>query len=204
MSDALVILLHGVGASGASLAPLGRLWSDSLPGVAFAAPDGAYPFDMGGAGRQWFSVAGVTPDNRAERIVGARAALDEVLGGLIAAHDLADRLERVALVGFSQGTIMALDAVVSGRWPVGAVVGFSGRLASPEPWTPSETPVLLVHGDADPVIPIAEGQAAAAALSEAGATVEWAAIPGGRHELHPAGAATAGRFLARRLNTTPR
>ncbi|MGO4408536.1 MULTISPECIES: alpha/beta hydrolase [unclassified Brevundimonas] len=174
-----------------------------LPGVAFAAPDGPFSFDQGGSGRQWFSVAGVTPADRAERIVAARPAFDSVLEGLIAAHGLSDRPERVALVGFSQGRIMALDAVVSGRWRVGCVVGFSGRLASPTPWLPTTTPVLLIHGTADAVIPSAEGQAAAAAaLAELGAPVETVWVEGGGHEVQAAGAAAAGRFLAKTLGET--
>ncbi|MGO4409641.1 MULTISPECIES: alpha/beta hydrolase [unclassified Brevundimonas] len=204
MSDSLVIFLHGVGSSGASLAPLANVWTKVLPGAAFAAPNGPFPFDQGGAGRQWFSVAGVTPDNRAERIVSARADLDAVIQGLVADHGLEQRLDRVALVGFSQGTIMALDAVVTGRWPVGAVVGFSGRLASPKPWRPSPTPVLLVHGTADTVIPYGEGQAAAASLAEVGVPVETFWVEGGRHELQAAGVGAAGLFLAKALGEKAR
>lgn len=201
MTDSLVIFLHGVGGDGASLAPLGQLWADTLPDAKFEAPDGAFRFDQGGNGRQWFSVSGVTPANRGERIVAARPALDAVLTGLIADHGLSNRLDRVALVGFSQGAIMALDIVVSGRLPVGAVVGFAGRLASPQPWSPSATPVLLVHGSDDAMIPAWEGQAAAASLREAGAPVEWLSIKGARHEVPHAGAAAAGQFLAKAFNT---
>lgn len=204
MSDALVIFLHGVGSNGASLAPLANVWAKDLPGAAFAAPNAPFPSDQGGAGRQWFSVAGVTPANRGERIISARAGLDAVIQGLVADHGLEQRLDRVALVGFSQGTIMALDAVVTGRWPVGAVVGFSGRLASPKPWRPSPTPVLLVHGTADTVIPYAEGQAAAASLAEAGVPVEVFPVEGGGHELQAAGVAAAGQFLAKALGEAER
>jgi phospholipase/carboxylesterase len=199
MTDALVIFLHGVGSDGASLAALGKVWADVLPSVAFTAPDGPFPFDQGGPGRQWFSVAGVTPVNRAERIVAARAALDVVLTRLIADHGLTDRLDRVALVGFSQGSIMALDVVASGRLPLGAVVGFSARLASPQPWAASNIPVLLAHGSDDTVIPIAEGEAAAAALHQLGAPVEWLAVQGGGHDVNPEAVAVAGRFLAKAL-----
>lgn len=201
MNEVLVVFLHGVGATGASLAPLARVWADVLPGAAFAAPDGPYPFDQGGAGRQWFSVAGVTSGNRADRIVAARPAFDSVLERLIADHGLSDHLDRVAFVGFSQGTIMALDALVSGRWRPGAVVGFSGRLASPKPWRSTTTPVMLIHGSADRVMPIAESQAAATALAELGAPVETFWDAGRGHELSANGAAAAGRFLANTLGT---
>lgn len=201
MSDALVIFLHGVGSNGASLAPLGEAWADVLPDVAFAAPDGPFPFDQGGSGRQWFSVTGVTPANRAERIVEARPALDAVLARLIADHGLTDRLDRVALVGFSQGAIMALDVVVSGRLPVGAVVGFAGRLASPKPYHASITPVFLAHGDRDPVIPQSEGQDAAAALRGAGVPVEWFPVADSGHEIRPTASAAA-RFLAKTFSAS--
>ena len=200
MTDSLVIFLHGVGSNGAALASLGRLWADLLPDTAFASPDGAFPFDQGGSGRQWFSVSGVTAANRSERIVEARPALDAVLAGLIADHGLSDRLDRVALVGFSQGAIMALDVVVSGRLPVGAVVGFAGRLATPRPWSPSATPVLLVHGSDDAMIPASEGEAAAAALGQAGVPVQWQLVPQGRHDIPHSGAAAAAEFLARQFN----
>ena len=107
MSAPLIILLHGVGASGASLAPLAEAMAPALPGVAFATPDGVEPFDMGGPGRQWFSVKGVTAENRAARVAAARPAFDATLDRIIAEHGA--RPEHVALLGFSQGTIMSLD-----------------------------------------------------------------------------------------------
>jgi hypothetical protein len=70
-------------------------------------------------------------------VLGARAGFDSTLSAIIHEHGLADRLDRVVLVGFSQGTIMALDALASGRWPMGKIVGFSGRLVAPENARPS-------------------------------------------------------------------
>jgi phospholipase/carboxylesterase len=199
MRDSLVILLHGVGASGAALAPLRDRLSRHLPETRFAAPDGPQAFDLGAAGRQWFSVSGVTPENRGERIVAARAGLDAALAEVIRVHGLEGREDRVALVGFSQGAILALDVVASGRWSFGAVVGFAARLGSPPPWRPASTPVLLVHGDADPVIPLWEGEAAATALRQAGVRVDWTRRAGEGHGVSAAGATAAGAFLARSL-----
>jgi phospholipase/carboxylesterase len=195
----LVIMLHGVGSSGADLAPLSNAWTQALPGAVFVSPNAPAPSSFG-SGYQWFSVAGVTEENRSGRIQEARASFDTVISTIVEENGFSDRLDRVALVGFSQGTIMALDAVASGRWPVGAVVGFSGRLASPLPLEPATaTPILLIHGSADPVIPSAESTKAAAALQALGMTVDTVIVPGLPHTISAEGAAQAGRFLANSL-----
>lgn len=195
----LVIFLHGVGSRGEDLLPLAGPLRGALPGTAFAAPDAPFPFPYG-MGHQWFSIAGVTEDNRAGRIEAARADFDRVVRETIEAFGFAEKLDRVAFVGFSQGTIMALDALVSGRWPVGAIVGFSGRLASPLPLSPDKaTPVLLVHGAADSVIPAAETAKAAATLQALGVDVESRILPGLDHTISAEGIELAGAFLADRL-----
>ena len=195
-ANILVIMLHGVGSSGNDLAPLGNTWKTTLPEAVFVSPNAPSPSSFG-SGYQWFSVAGVTEENRSARIVDARPSFDTVISSIIAENGFADKLDRVALVGFSQGTIMALDAVASGRWPVGAVVGFSGRLASPLPLQPAlKTPILLVHGSSDPVIPVTETSKAAAALQALGMKVEMLTLPGVPHTISPEGAARAGSFLA--------
>jgi phospholipase/carboxylesterase len=198
MAVSLVILLHGVGSRGADLAPLADYLAPSLPGAAFEAPDGPEPFDQGGPGRQWFSISGVTEANRAGRIAAARPAFDAAVSALIERHGLSGHLERVALLGFSQGAIMALDAIASGRWRPGAVIGFSGRLATPEPLTPSpRTKVLLLHGTADPVIPVAEAQSAHQRLSAAGADISLRLQQGLGHSISRDGLDLAAAHLAR-------
>ncbi|MDR3517645.1 MAG: dienelactone hydrolase family protein [Azospirillaceae bacterium] len=196
MSRNLIILLHGVGSSGADLAPLGDLWRQKLPDTDFVAPDAPLAFGPG-PGRQWFSINGVTEANRSQRVAAARADFDRLLGDLSAAAALSDRLDRVALVGFSQGSIMALDALVSGRWPVAGILAFSGRLASPLPWTPSlATKLLLIHGSVDPVIPSRESDAARTLLSQAGVSVDLRILPGVGHTISGEGAALGGDFLS--------
>ncbi|MEJ5083091.1 alpha/beta hydrolase [Ochrobactrum sp. MYb379] len=199
--DSLIIFLHGVGSRGADMAPLGEYWSQALPGASFAAPDAPYPFDQGGAGRQWFSVSGVTQENRARRIVDARQAFDETLQTIMTAKGFVDKPQRVALVGFSQGSIMALDTLVTGRWPLGAVVAFSGRLASPKPFKPSlSTATLLIHGGADPVIPPSESQHAHEQLSEIGVNSTCHILPGIGHTISAEGATLAVSFLKQILH----
>ena len=196
MKRNLVILLHGVGSSGANLATLAEAWRNTLPNADFAAPDAPFPFGHG-PGRQWFSVNGVTEANRPERVAAARGPFDKTLGDIIAAHGLTDQPGRIALVGFSQGSIMALDAVASGRWPVAAVVAFSGRLASPKPLAPAQgARVLLIHGDADPVMPASESVRAAAVLKELGVDATSQILRGVGHTISPEGASIAGSFLA--------
>ena len=196
MSRNLVIFLHGVGSNGADFMPLIKAWRHGLPNVEFEAPDAPHPFGHG-AGREWFSVNGVTQANRPERVAAARAAFDHTLDKIVAAHGLIDQPRRLALVGFSQGAIMALDALASGRWPVAAVVAFSGRLASLAPLTPSQaTRVLLVHGAADPVMPAAESVRAAALLKERGVDATSHILPDVGHTISQEGAALASTFLA--------
>lgn len=195
-SDFLVILFHGVGSSGSDIAPLADVLAGSLAQAIFVAPNGPENSSFGN-GYQWFSVAGVTEDNRPARIEAARPGFDAVVSAIIDEYGFAERLDRVAFVGFSQGTIMSLDAIVSGRWPVGAVVGFSGRLASPKPDSPStSTQVLLIHGTDDPIIPAAETEKATAVLRQAGLTVKSMIQPGLPHTISGTGASAAGAFLA--------
>jgi phospholipase/carboxylesterase len=198
-SDSLLIFLHGVGANGADLAPLADTLLPFLPASVFASPDGPERFDGGGSGRQWFSVAGVTQANRSERVQRARAAFDRVVSGEIEKHGFAGRLDRIAFFGFSQGAIMALDAVATGRWRVRAAVAASGRLATAPEANEPLTNILLTHGENDPVIPEQETRIAAERLRAGGFEVEAKLYPGLGHVLSAEGVQTAGKFLARQL-----
>lgn len=198
-AGALIILLHGVGSTGQNMMALAEAWRPSLPGTVFAAPDGPVAFEHG-PGRQWFSIAGVTDENRPQRIAAARPAFDQVIRTQLERHGFEDRLDHVVLVGFSQGSMMLLDAVVSGRWPVAAGVAFSGRLASPPPFEPSHgTRLLLLHGEADGVVPAGETVQARATLHAYGLDVESRLLPGLGHTISPEGAATAQAFIAASL-----
>jgi phospholipase/carboxylesterase len=123
-----------------------------------------------------------------------------VVVGEIEKHGFAGRFDRIAFFGFSQGTIMALDAVATGRWQVRAVVAASGRLTTaPEAKTEHFTNILVMHGENDPVIPAEETLLAAERLRAAGFEVEAKLYPGLGHVLSTEGVQTAGKFLARQL-----
>lgn len=139
----------------------------------------------------------MTEVNRPERILAARKAFDAIIHSIVKQHGFEEKLDRVVLVGFSQGTIMALDAVASGRWPIAAVVGFSGRLASPEPINPTlSTRVLLIHGASDTVISSIETTRSAATLTNFGISVYAVVQPGVQHTTSERGAQLAAEFIA--------
>lgn len=205
MQPALVVALHGVGAWGRDMnrmvAGLSPALVSAMPGVAFSQPDAPFPFDGGRDARQWFSVAGVTAENRPGRVAAARAAFDAVLEREMAAHGLAGRPDRVALAGFSQGAIMALDALASGRWPVAGVVAFCGRLAIDDMATAlPKARALLIHGQEDGVISCLESERAAARLTGCGADVTCRIVPRLGHDFSPAGLQEAAEFLAESLS----
>lgn len=200
----LIVMLHGVGSSGADLEGLGLFFQQVMPEVLFASPNGSEPFDGGGEAYQWFSLAGVTEQNRAQRIVEARAAFDAQLRAIFEQHDVVPGKDQVILLGFSQGSIMALDALVTARFPLAGVVAFSGRLASPKPYQlAADASALLIHGMADQMIPWAESEAAAAALTEAGAEVETLFEPGVVHTISADGVSQAMGYIAERFELDP-
>lgn len=193
--NSLVIFLHGIGASGAQLTPLASSWRAGLPNSRFAAPDAPMHHSYG---RQWFLTEGNPLD--AARILSARKAFDEVLNDLVQGEGFADAHDRIAFVGVSQGAIVALDAVASGRWKVGSLVSFAGLLP-PQSISPASknTPVLLVHGQSDTTIPAAASTLAAAQLGAAGFDVELCVESGVGHTISSAGVQKALSFLKKSL-----
>lgn len=193
----LIIALHGVGSRGADLAGLGELWQRTLPDTRFVTPDGP---NRSGSGYEWFSVAGITPQNRPERVVAARAALDTCIADLCAEAGVEPGRDRLVVTGFSQGAIMALDLLARNAWPLTAVVAFSGRLVYPAPLQPAHrSPLLLVHGQADAVIPWQESQEAARQFERVGAQVSTWFEPSLGHGLSLGGAQHAADFIGRQL-----
>jgi phospholipase/carboxylesterase len=182
--EQLFILLHGVGAKSSDLVPLANKLRDAFPSAACLLPDGTFPFDGGGNGRQWFSISGVTEENRAARIAGAIPALHALVRH---AQDHFKILQSdTALVGFSQGAIMAMEFSVIHDGNVGRVLAFSGRFAKLPEKAPELTTLHLLHGEDDPVIPVEHAYAAYETLMhlQGDATLDVASSVG--HEIHAA------------------
>ena len=197
--DALVILLHGYGADGFDLISLAPHWGAAVPGAQFVSPHAPYPCEMG-FGRQWFGVQGLGAESYLASVRAAASILDAFIDGELAASGLAE--DRLALVGFSQGTMMALHVAPRRAAPAAGVVGFSGRLVDAAllvEETASRPPFLLVHGDADEIVSHAALAEAAAGLEAAGIPVEAHTRPGLGHGIDQEGLALGARFLATTL-----
>ncbi|QDB81920.1 alpha/beta hydrolase [Acinetobacter pittii] len=184
MNNPFVILLHGVGSNGHDLEVVGEFFKSNFPALEYVSPNAPFNFMNSPNAYQWFSITGVTEGNRYARVVEARSSFDEKIREILKENQMENQLERVVFCGFSQGAIMALDAVVSGRWPIGGVISIAGRLTSPiKSEINKNTKVLLIHGEADTVIPVTESQLAYQELHAAEMKVELNIFPFTAHQI---------------------
>ena len=192
----LILLFHGVGANAQNMAPVGQALAKECPDAFVVSVDAAQASDMG-AGRQWFSVRGVTEENRIARV---EAAMPDFLAAVRRWQGEARvGAEATTVVGFSQGAIMALESTQ--RPPILArrVIAVAGRFAQPPRVAPPATTLNLIHGEQDPVIPVGHSIDAATRLEGLGADVTIDLIPMLGHGID-------GRVLGRifeRMRTPP-
>jgi phospholipase/carboxylesterase len=193
----LVILLHGWGADGNDLIGLAPYMARYLPDAEFVAPHGPEPCDANPMGRQWFGLTDRTPRRMLTGAQAVAPAIERFIERMLAERGLTD--DRLALVGFSQGTMMALYVAPRRGRPCAAIVGYSGLLIGGETLAAdirSRPPVLLVHGEADPVVPVDALPAAVAGLTAAGIAVEWHRRPGVQHSIDEFGLVAGAEFIA--------
>jgi phospholipase/carboxylesterase len=195
-----VVFLHGYGANGADLLGLADPLGEHLPDTLFVSPDA--PEACAGApfGFQWFPIPWIDGSSEEESMAGMTRAVNDLnafLDALMVDEDLLP--EQVALVGFSQGTMMSLHVGPRREDELAGIVGFSGRLLAPESLADefqSKPPILLIHGDQDDVVPVQSLPEAAEALQEAGFKEVFAHImEGTAHGLAPDGLGVALAFL---------
>jgi phospholipase/carboxylesterase len=214
----LVVFLHGYGADGKDLIEIGRQWRTWLPDAAFVAPNAPEPCAMSPMGRQWFALSNRPPDDRHgadERWVGvvkARPAIDAFLDAELTRLGLDE--SRLALVGFSQGTMMALHVGLRRKRAPACIVGFSGVLVGPENLAEAiargakglPPPILLVHGDMDDLIPFDALFMSADELAKANIPCQWHLAVGVAHGIDAGGLLHGGLFIAQnfgiRVNAT--
>jgi len=183
-ATSVVFLLHGLGSNAQDLMGLVPHWKDAMPNTEFVSPDAPYPCDMAPMGRQWFSL-----QDRAH---------GKMLDGCLADKDM-------AIVGFSQGTMMSLFTMPRREKACAAVLGYSGALFDDgtmenNPETLKKMPILLVHGTDDDVVNFSAFQDSGTILNSVGFNVEGLACKGLGHSIDENGLNQGGQFLAKHLN----
>ncbi len=204
----LVVFLHGYGADGNDLIDIGRAWQGLMPQAAFVSPHAPEPCGQAPVGRQWFPLTFRDPNERWTGVNKAAPVLERFLDDELGRRNLPPAA--LALVGFSQGTMMALHVGLRRPAAPSAIVGYSGLLVVPPDGNAekfaaeikSRPPVLLVHGDQDDLIPAPALFQAANALGSLGVPVEWHLSAGIGHGIDQEGLRQGGEFLARRLAGT--
>jgi len=201
----LVVFLHGYGADGNDLIELGRAWQQLLPNAAFVSPNAPERCIQSSTGLQWFALTMRDPNERWIGVQKAAPVLERFLDAELARHALAPTA--LALVGFSQGTMLALHVGLRRAIPPAAIVGYSGLLVAPAQVTPeafatqikSRPPILLVHGDGDDLIPPQALFQSSQGLAAMDIPVEWHLSQGIGHGIDGEGLRQGGEFLARRF-----
>jgi phospholipase/carboxylesterase len=201
----LVVFLHGYGADGNDLIDIGRAWQGLLPDTAFVAPHAPEPCGQAPVGRQWFPLTMRDVEERWSGVNKAAPVLERFLEAELARRSLPP--SALALVGFSQGTMMALHTGLRRAARPAAIVGYSGVFVVPENLAPevfagdirARPPILLVHGDRDDLIPVQALFHASQSLASLDIPVEWHISAGIGHGIDEEGLRHGGEFLARQL-----
>ena len=193
----LIILLHGVGADGQDLIGLAPSLSQAFPDASFTSPNAPYDCDMAVNGYQWFSLQDRSPEAILSGVKVTAPILNAFIDEEMARCGVTAK--QTALLGFSQGTMMSLYVAPRRKQSLAGVVGFSGRLIAPDLLTKeikSRPPILLVHGDADEVVPIDSVFHAKDGLISSGIDATAISRPGLGHGIDPEGIEHAVTFLS--------
>ncbi|MEO6215933.1 MAG: dienelactone hydrolase family protein [Sphingomonas sp.] len=198
--NALVILVHGYGSDGDDLISLARMLQPALPHAAFVAPNAPSQIPRMVAAHQWWPIETFSVSERSAGAAAAAPALEAFITRELEEADLSSN--RLLLVGFSQGTMMALHVGLRRTEAVAGIVGISGMLVAPERLDleiRSRPPVLLIHGTEDDVVPFRSMDLASTALTAAGVAVETHISPCVGHSVGQDGLAAATAFAVRAL-----
>jgi phospholipase/carboxylesterase len=196
----LVIFAHGYGSNGQDLIGLAPYFRQALPDAQFVSPNApeSVPGYMGGY--QWWPLRTLSLEERAAGARKAGPVLDAFIDAELARYGLTE--DRLALVGFSQGTMMSLHAGPRRERQIAGIVGFSGMLTDEkalEAELKTKPPVLLVHGDMDPVLPVQAFFHAKSVLERLGFDLTTHVSRGLGHSIDEAGMRLATDFLKRVL-----
>jgi len=201
----LIVLLHGYGSNGDDLIGLAPYFAAILPEAMFIAPNAPHPCEAGGFGYQWFSLGGWQPglDWPAQawpEIIASGKILDAWLNEQLKKYALQDC--QLALIGFSQGTMMSLQVGLRRVNAPAAIIAYSGALMAADHLDTeikARPSVMLIHGEQDPIVPFAEMAAAEKVLRANNVPVQTLARPGLPHSIDDAGIIAAAQFLSRQF-----
>ncbi len=199
----IILLLHGFGSNGADMIALAPDWQAALPDALFLAPNAPQRLGNFASGYQWWPLSAFTPQALAAGAASAAPAIDAFIDRKLAQYRLDEA--QLAIVGFSQGTMMALHVGLRRSRQVAAIVGYSGMLTGAADLgrrSITTPPVLLVHGSADPVVPIAALHEAKAALDRLGVNATTHISSGVGHYVDPAGLRAGVDFVATSLRSS--
>ena len=177
----LILLFHGVGSNAQDLVPVGQQFAAKFPAALVLSLEGQQASDFG-QGRQWFSVAGVSEENRPGRVAAVMPEFRSLIQQLQKSSGVS--AANTTLIGFSQGSIMALECTQTEPALAGNVIAISGRFASPATHAVHGTSVHLIHGDADPVMSVESSRSAAKQLQALGVPVTLDIEPGMGHGIN--------------------
>lgn len=193
-----VIILHGLGDSASGIMGLGEALRGAFPDTLFIAPNAPFPCDFAPFGYQWFSMQDMSQTAILKGVANAAAPLNSYIDHVLETHTL--QPENVALLGFSQGTMMSLYVAPRRAEPLAGVLGYSGALIGGETLgheCKSKLPIMLIHGTHDDVVPFQAMEHAVIGLQRAGLEADSLACPGLTHSIDDQGLSQGARFLRR-------
>ena len=202
-ATSLVVFVHGYGADGNDLLGLADPLAPHMPDTAFVSPDAPDPCINNPMGFQWAPIPwldGSSEEDAARGMLASIADVNAMLDAELARFDLTP--DRLILLGFSQGCMISLHVAPRRAAPVAGVIGVSGQLLVPEALEAeavSKPPVLLIHGDADDVVPFSSLNEAGQVLSQAGFEVYAHVMRGTGHGIAPDGLSVALTFMREKL-----
>jgi phospholipase/carboxylesterase len=198
--EKLVIFLHGVGSDGNDLITLSDEIAQALPNAVFLSPNAPFPYDSYSMGYQWFSLSDYSPEKLYQGIKIALPILENYIDENLAKYNLG--YKDLVLIGFSQGTMMALQMAPRLKESCFAVIGFSGALVNPEALEKEKTsspPICIIHGSEDQVVPASQHRFSVSALKKMDLLAEEHLITGLAHSINLKAIKIAQEFLRKKL-----
>jgi phospholipase/carboxylesterase len=177
-------MLHGVGADGENLIGLADAFAQDFPDTLFVAPNGPEAFAGGGNGYQWFPYYDRTREQLLEGLDKAAETVSEFATELLDKYNL--KPENLVLMGFSQGSMVAIQTAITMQDNCAGIVSFSGGLLKVEITSfevRSQPPICLIHGEQDEVVPYQMSEMAAKILSDLNVPTEFHKIKNLDHSI---------------------